>query len=599
MLYTKDDYGNVYNIQKNGSSYLSEQTADNMAYRLVKDKNGVVSYVLPTQIQDVEISADNKTGKTANGVPVYSNDGGTSLYKFGDDGKIYKVEQHSVTHEYVTKEEVASSYKLADGTLKYVWNSDSFTDLGTSVTPGVGEVFETGYTFYKVGDEFYAEKDGVVYKTISTPTYTDTPNGTYSTVGSALNPNDPTDPFDTSIISGSLGIFSEEGYELYNGTDSRIYAYDQTNNIYYLAQENTSPALTSTTYNADTANVAYYAVTEQGDTTDTVKYIEPNKLFEKDSSFVDMQVTTGGVAVYYNKDKDEYYAVDENNDIYLVDTTTDPNRWIFDPNNPKYIVYSDGQSARVYIENGQTLMPQEDLDFSTPYSVEKEVQQYKPYTIVYDQNNGKFVSCGIDNLAEGSSLSLKLSDILINHKINDDAENEADKSTSIYLSEDGFTQSNFSNIEIDFTKSMNYNNSGTSTMKALKGDTQGDGTGKKLGALTGLTVDNSGKIYGSYDNGNTVLLCQIACAQFANASGLEKVGENCYATTLNSGEFDGIGVEVDADGSSISTGELEMSNVDLSAEFTSMIITQRGFQANSRIITTSDTLLEELINLKR
>ncbi|MCI6791391.1 MAG: flagellar hook-basal body complex protein, partial [Lachnobacterium sp.] len=106
-------------------------------------------------------------------------------------------------------------------------------------------------------------------------------------------------------------------------------------------------------------------------------------------------------------------------------------------------------------------------------------------------------------------------------------------------------------------------------------------------------------IHGSYDNGNTVVLGQIPVAQFANASGLEKVGNNCYQTTLNSGEFDGIGVEVSADGSAINSGELEMSNVDLSGQFTDMIVTQRGFQANSRVITVSDTLLEELINLKR
>ena len=88
-------------------------------------------------------------------------------------------------------------------------------------------------------------------------------------------------------------------------------------------------------------------------------------------------------------------------------------------------------------------------------------------------------------------------------------------------------------------------------------------------------------------------------AQFANAMGLEKVGDNCYTATLNSGDFDGIGVDITANGGSMSTGTLEMSNVDLSTEFTDMITTQRGFQANSRIITTSDTLLEELINLKR
>ena len=158
--------------------------------------------------------------------------------------------------------------------------------------------------------------------------------------------------------------------------------------------------------------------------------------------------------------------------------------------------------------------------------------------------------------------------------------------------------SNFKNLEVNFSACMNLNNGGTSTMGALKG-INGDGAGKKLGALTGLSVDTSGKVFGSYDNGNTVVLCQIAVAQFSNASGLEKVGDNCYQTTLNSGEFDGIGIEITADGSSISTGELEMSNVDLSAQFTDMIITQRGFQANSRVITTSDTLLEELINLKR
>ena len=158
---------------------------------------------------------------------------------------------------------------------------------------------------------------------------------------------------------------------------------------------------------------------------------------------------------------------------------------------------------------------------------------------------------------------------------------------------------NFQNMEIDFSKTMNYNNGKVSTMKMLRGDVEGNDAGKKLGALTGLSVDNEGKIWGAYDNGNTVLLCQIAAAQFANASGLEKVGDNCYQTTLNSGEFDGIGVEISADGSSMSSGELEMSNVDLSGQFTDMIVTQRGFQANSRVITVSDTLLEELINLKR
>lgn len=159
---------------------------------------------------------------------------------------------------------------------------------------------------------------------------------------------------------------------------------------------------------------------------------------------------------------------------------------------------------------------------------------------------------------------------------------------------------NFQNITVDFSQCLNYNNSGKSTIGADAGAVDGTtGKGRKLGAMTGISIDTSGRIYGTYDNGNTELLGQIAVAQFSNASGLEKVGESCYRTTLNSGEFDGIGVEISADGSSMTTGELEMSNVDLSSEFTSMITTQRGFQANSRVITTSDTLLEELVNLKR
>ena len=169
------------------------------------------------------------------------------------------------------------------------------------------------------------------------------------------------------------------------------------------------------------------------------------------------------------------------------------------------------------------------------------------------------------------------------------------------IGENNFNKNgNFENISIDFTQCLNYNNGGKSTIGMDAGDTDGTtGKGRKLGNMIGVSIDTNGKIYGSYDNGNTKLLGQIAVAQFSNASGLAKVGESCYQTTLNSGDFDGIGVEVSADGSSMTTGELEMSNVDLSTEFTQMITTQRGFQANSRVITTSDTLLEELVNLKR
>lgn len=163
----------------------------------------------------------------------------------------------------------------------------------------------------------------------------------------------------------------------------------------------------------------------------------------------------------------------------------------------------------------------------------------------------------------------------------------------------GAVQGNFSTIAIDMSASKMFDNDGQTTLSMLAGDADNVGKGKPLGKMTGVSITTSGMIYASYSNGDTKLLGQIAVASFANAMGLEKVGDNLYAATLNSGDFDGIGQDITSDGGSMSTGVLEMSNVDLSTEFTEMIVTQRGFQANSRIITTSDSLLEELINLKR
>lgn len=157
----------------------------------------------------------------------------------------------------------------------------------------------------------------------------------------------------------------------------------------------------------------------------------------------------------------------------------------------------------------------------------------------------------------------------------------------------------FTDINIDFSTLKNLANGGTSTAALSNGDDGGEGTGKKVGTMIGLSVDNKGMVYASYSNGNTSLVGQIPVARFANAAGLESIGDNCYRTTMNSGEFDGIGEEVNSDGSTIDAGTLEMSNVDLATEFTTMITTQRGYQANSRVISTSDSILEELVNLKR
>ena len=204
-----------------------------------------------------------------------------------------------------------------------------------------------------------------------------------------------------------------------------------------------------------------------------------------------------------------------------------------------------------------------------PFSFETVGRYFDGTSVSFDGDSGHFA--GINGQATVSTVNLELSKL----------------------------GGNFADISIDFSDISMFDNKGTSTLGATSGDEDGIGSGRRLGDMIGVSIDKTGMIYASYDNGMTRLLGQIATAAFANASGLEKQGDNLYSATLNSGEFDGIGVDVSANGGYMSTGQLEMSNVDLSSEFTEMITTQRGFQANSRIITVSDTLLEELTNLKR
>ncbi len=157
----------------------------------------------------------------------------------------------------------------------------------------------------------------------------------------------------------------------------------------------------------------------------------------------------------------------------------------------------------------------------------------------------------------------------------------------------------FEDINVDFSALTMYANSGKTTIEGSKGGLDNLGKGRTAGNMSGVSIDNAGKIYGVYDNGVSKLLGQVVIAKFANNSGLEAVGNSLFAESQNSGEFDGIGEDITMSGGKFNVGVLESSNVDLASEFTDMITTQRGFQANSRIITTSDTLLEELINLKR
>lgn len=130
------------------------------------------------------------------------------------------------------------------------------------------------------------------------------------------------------------------------------------------------------------------------------------------------------------------------------------------------------------------------------------------------------------------------------------------------------------------------------TTRAYKQD------GVPMGYLESFQIDPSGKILGVYTNGDRKELSQIALATFVNPQGLEKSGNTNFVQSSNSG-LANIGTAGSAGKGEMIAGALEMSNVNLSEEFTDMIVTQRGFQANSRSITTSDTLLEEILRLKR
>ena len=122
--------------------------------------------------------------------------------------------------------------------------------------------------------------------------------------------------------------------------------------------------------------------------------------------------------------------------------------------------------------------------------------------------------------------------------------------------------------------------------------------GYPQGSLDTFSIGSTGEISGIFTNGESKIIGRIALAAFKNPAGLEKTSENMYQGSPNSGEPI-IGMPGTGGVGSLNPGTLEMSNVDLSREFSDMITTQRGFQANSRIITTSDEMLQEMVNLKR
>jgi len=145
-------------------------------------------------------------------------------------------------------------------------------------------------------------------------------------------------------------------------------------------------------------------------------------------------------------------------------------------------------------------------------------------------------------------------------------------------------------IDIDFTKLTQFANESNAAVTSSDGYPQG--------SLDTFSIGPTGEINGIFTNGMSKIIGQIALAVFKNPAGLEKTAENMFQVTPNSGDPI-IGLPGSSGLGSLNSGTLEMSNVDISNEFAEMISTQRGFQANSRIITTSDEMLQELVNLKR
>ncbi|MGI6586802.1 MAG: flagellar hook protein FlgE [Gracilibacteraceae bacterium] len=171
-----------------------------------------------------------------------------------------------------------------------------------------------------------------------------------------------------------------------------------------------------------------------------------------------------------------------------------------------------------------------------------------------------------------------------------DAANSINGTGKIQLTVNGKNGSEEIKVDIDFTKLTQFANESNAAVTSSDGYPQG--------SLDTFSIGPTGEINGIFTNGMSKIIGQVALAVFKNPAGLEKTAENMYQVTPNSGDPI-VGLPGSSGLGSLNSGTLEMSNVDISNEFAEMISTQRGFQANSRIITTSDEMLQELVNLKR
>ena len=188
--------------------------------------------------------------------------------------------------------------------------------------------------------------------------------------------------------------------------------------------------------------------------------------------------------------------------------------------------------------------------------------------------------------ADGSITTVSMADQTLKFDTNG-AYYSSSSGTPTLLIENGASPTQ--TIALDLSGLTQYSQSNTVAGKA---------NGNAAGTLSSISIDKTGTITGTYTNGMKQVEAQVALQRFNNPGGLNKIGESLYEDSNNAG-LSGSPNTASALGATITPAALEMSNVDVANEFTDMIITQRGFQGNSKIITVSDEMLETLINMKR
>lgn len=310
--------------------------------------------------------------------------------------------------------------------------------------------------------------------------------------------------------------------------------------------------------------------------------VSPLNIYEGDKMYVPAEQTT---AVQFDGNFNESTNPEQNSTITLYDTQG--NKYTIDIRFSRYGL--DGEGNIIYDDEGNpTILPANEWAVALPGTVtvnNGETMYWNELTLTGDAGTGATPSLTFNEYGICIASEWVLSGLDTTQIVTEDGAEFSIGGIFDFNGVDG------AGVTLDFSGTTQFNSGVTVTSQTLDGNT--------AGAMTGYSIDASGIIAGTYSNGQTKLLGQLALANFNNPAGLEKSGSNIFRETRNSSQFDGVGFESSALGSTIQSGALEMSNVDLAAEFSDMIVTQRGFQANSRIITTSDEIITELVNLKR